>query len=73
MTQSRRRPGPKSRWGVRSPVSIRWPVEHRALYEAEAAARGVSLNEYVIRRFAELHGLADETGEGMQQQLPLGA
>lgn len=73
MTQSRRRPGPKARWGERSQVSIRWPVEHRERYEREAAARGVSLNEYVICKLAEMHGLTEEVEEGMEQQLPLGA
>lgn len=72
MTQSRLRPGPKARWGERSQVSIRWPVEHRTVYEREAAARGESLNEYVIRTFAELHGLANETADDREGQLPLG-
>lgn len=61
-------------WGERSPVSIKWPKAHRERYEREAALQGISLNEYVIRRMGELHGLIDpEATEAEPVQLRLGA
>ncbi|OLL69919.1 hypothetical protein Ae168Ps1_6339c [Pseudonocardia sp. Ae168_Ps1] len=54
-----------------------WPEQHRHLYEDEAKKHGLSLNEYVIREMAKLHGLTvpsttdDTTAD--QEQLPLGA
>ncbi len=71
------KPGPTPRWGERSYVSVGWPKEHRSHYEREASKYGLSLNEYVIREMAKLHGLTvppmtdDTTAE--QEQLPLGA
>lgn len=68
------RAGRKSVWGERSAVSIKWPVAHRKRYEQEAAALGLSLNEYVIRHMAVAHGLIEAGAlEGDEQQLPLGA
>lgn len=52
------KPGPRPRWGERSYVSVGWPKEHRRRYEREASKHGLSLNEYVIREMAKLHGLA---------------
>jgi hypothetical protein len=67
-----RRAGRKSVWGPRSPVTIKFPVAHRDRYEREAAAKGMSLNEYVIRELATSHGLvASSVMEG--GQLALGA
>lgn len=68
-----RRAGRKSMWGERSPVSIKWPVAHRERYEQEAAKRGLSLNEYVIRLMAAQHDLIDLDALEGEQQLPLGA
>ena len=63
--------GPKARWGPRTQQTMYWPVEHRALYEREAAARGLSLSEYLIRTLAKVHGLPVPDDE--EPQLPLTA
>lgn len=55
----------------RRPVTIRWPEEHLERYQTEAAARGLSLNEFVIRTMAGLYDLLPGVEEG--EQLPLGA
>lgn len=60
-------------WGERSPVSIKWPKAHRERYEREAAALGLSLNEYVIRHMAVGHGLITSDALEEEAQLPLGA
>lgn len=65
--------GRKPMWGPRSPMTVHWPEEHRAQYERAAAEAGVSLNEYVIRRFAVLHGLIQPSEEVESAQLKLGA
>jgi hypothetical protein len=66
----------KLKWagdGPRVPTTIHWPSTHRERHEREAAARGLSLNEYVIRTMAELSGLIAPTTDGEGEQLPLGA
>ena len=65
--------GPKPRYGPRSPVKVYWPADHRERYEREAAARGLSLNEYLIRTMAHVHGLIDAKALEGDEQLPLGA
>lgn len=66
--------GPTPRWGgePRDPCKIHWPQSHRARYEAEAKALGLSLNEYVIRRMQEQHGLPGPVTEE-DRQLAIGA
>jgi len=64
--------GPRPRWGPRHPCKIHWPADHREHYEELARKSGLSLNEYVIRRLAEAHGL-DGPRTGDDEQLPLGA
>jgi hypothetical protein len=79
----RRSGGRPRKWADdRSKASIYWPASHRDVYEQRAAELGLSLNEYVIRTFAELHGLTEATitngqlpliGPDEDGELPLGA
>lgn len=72
--QSARRLGRPALWDApRRPVTIRWPEEHFERYQREAAAVGLSLNEYVIRTMAELHGVVAPSSAEEGEQLPLGA
>ena len=50
--------GPKPPWGERAPVKVHWPAAHREVYDRAAREAGLSLNEYVIRAMARLHGIA---------------
>jgi len=70
----RRKPGPEPRWGERQQLSVKLPKHHREVYQAQADARGLSLNEYLVRLLAAVHGLWDGDEEvELQRQLPLGA
>lgn len=76
MIERPRRTGPKARWGKRVPVTIKWPVEHRALYDRLAQEQGISLNEYVVRFVAAGHGLPippDARSPDGQQELAISA
>lgn len=66
--------GPIPRWGPepRTPCKIHWPREHRERYETEASEAGLSLNEYVIRVMARVHGLPGPREEH-DTQIALGA
>lgn len=52
-------------------MTVHWPREHRARYEAEARKLRMPLGHYLILKMAELHGLPPPDQE--EDQLQLGA
>jgi hypothetical protein len=63
--------------GVRAPITVRVPPEHKETYLAEAALLGLELSDYLALRLAEQHALDEPlwirraADRRQQQELPL--
>lgn len=56
MVQQRRKPGTRPR-GDRAAISLRVPVDQRAVYEERASELGIPLSSWVAIKLAEAEGL----------------
>ena len=57
--------------GDRSNVTVRVPVEHRAVYEARADELGIALGSWIALKLAEAEGL--EVPDYLKRELARGA